>query len=601
MMETDNITLLTSCFLLIACGCYFYSRKSHFLQNMRQAGIRRLLILMASALVVFSCAIPVLPTGGPQDKEPPVIVESNPVAESVNVSTEVVRIVFSEFVDQGSFAQAISVSPAFDRPLQYKWRKNRVDITFPEELRENTTYILTIDTNLRDVNRVALTEPITLAFATGPEINRGKIAGRVIEPLQGKGMASFDVFAYALPDSTLPDSLPPSPAYRTQTDPEGAFAFDYMSEQLYFVIALQDRNRNRTPDGIEAFAVPPIPVILADSANTQTFSSWLVTQTDTIPPEIQRIRSISNERFMLRFSESIQMISRDPTLWSLKDSVSNESFAIEDLYLYPEDPKQIYIKTPQLFATTHLLVPGGIADSSGNPVVPEELTFKPSINSDTLQLRFLEFYPKGLKNNEIGASILSPTEMAGVRFNQPVTAELLQSFVTITDSTDQSFTFDVSSLDGSVFNLSPSSEFPQGAPFTVSVSGAQVGLPDTTFTKQYQQLTEADLGELSGIVISEDSTGQIIVELFPSKEPLPDKAISNQIPDSTGTFVFPHLPDKAQYNFRAFLDKNGNKIWDGGQLIPYSSAEPLGWYSDSLQVRARWEQTLSDTLRIKQQ
>ncbi|MFK7845035.1 MAG: Ig-like domain-containing protein [Rhodothermales bacterium] len=601
MMETEPLSLLIYCFFVVACCYFLYRGMAHISRKPYQLKSRSLLLLGTCALVAFSCAIPVLPTGGPQDKEPPVIVESNPVAESVNVSTDAVRIVFSEFVDQASFAQSISVSPAFDRPLQYKWRKNRVDITFPEELRENTTYILTIDTSLRDVNRVALTEPITLAFATGPEINRGKIAGRVIEPLQGKGIASFDVFAYALPDSTLPDSLPPSPAYRTQTDPEGGFAFDYMSEQLYFVIALQDRNRNRTPDGLEAFAVPPVPVILADSTNTDATSSWLVTETDTIPPQIQRIRSISNERFMLRLSESIQLLNRDPARWVLRDSVSNESYTIEDIYLYPEDPKQIYLKTPQLFATTHLLTPAGIADSSGNPVVTEELTFKPSANGDTLQLRFLGFYPQGLRNNEIGASVLSPTEMAGVRFNQPVTAELLQSFVTIKDTSEQSFTFDVNSSDGSVFYLAPSSEFPQGAPFTVSVAGAQVGMPDTTYTKQFQQLTEEDLGELSGIVVSEDSVGQIIIELFPSKEPLPDKAITNQVPDAAGTFVFPNLPDKGQYNFRAFLDKNGNSVWDGGQLIPYLKAEPLGWYSDSLQVRARWEQTLSDTLRIKQQ
>ena len=385
-METDGFLFFVSCFLLSCIG--------------------------------LSCAIPVLPAGGPPDKVPPAIVESNPASESVNVSTDGIRIVFSEFVDQASFAQSVSMTPAFDRPLQYRWRKKRVDITFPESLRENTTYILNIDTDLRDVNRIALTEPITLAFATGPIINRGRITGRVIEPQEGAGVAKFDVFAYALTDATLLDSLPPSPAYRTQTDEKGAFKFDYMSEQAYFVIALQDRNRNRKPDGLEAFAVPPEPVLLADSAGTDPSLSWLVTRTDTIPPQLQRIRSISNQRFMLRFSESVQLLSRDPAQWSLKDSVSNQAYTIEDVYLYPEDPKQVYLKTPPLFATTHLLQPGGIADSSGNPVSATELTFKPSANSDTLQLRFLGFYPEKLTNNELGAAVLSPGQRAGIRFNQ---------------------------------------------------------------------------------------------------------------------------------------------------------------------------------------
>ncbi len=475
-------------------------------------------LLLGAVFLFVSCAIPVLPTGGPQDEQPPVIVESEPAAESVNVSTDFVRIVFSEFVDQASFAQALNVSPAFDRPLQYRWRKTRVDISFPEPLRENTTYILTIDTNLRDVNRVALKQPITLAFATGPVINKGKIKGQVIESFKGEPVASFDIFAYARPDSTLPDSLPESPAYRTQTDETGRFSFDYMSEQPYFVIGLLDRNRNRKPDGLESYAVPPVPVIFADSVLTDSTQNWVVTRSDTVKPEIQRIRSISNERHMLRFSESIQLLSRDPSAWSLKDSVSNDVFAIEDIYLYPEDPRQIYLKTQQLFATTHLLHPAGIADSSGNPIVSDTLTFKPSANSDTLQLRFLGFFPEDLQRNENSAYVLPPGKSAGVRFNQAVDTTNLASFVTLQDTSNQSYSCEISSNDGSVFYLSPRENLSQGMPFTLSVSGSAVGVPDTTYTRRFQYLTTDGLGELSGYITSEDSTGQILIELFPSRE-----------------------------------------------------------------------------------
>ncbi len=556
-------------------------------------------LLLGAVFLFVSCAIPVLPTGGPQDEQPPVIVESEPAAESVNVSTDFVRIVFSEFVDQASFAQALNVSPAFDRPLQYRWRKTRVDISFPEPLRENTTYILTIDTNLRDVNRVALKQPITLAFATGPVINKGKIKGKVIESFKGEPVASFDVFAYARPDSTLPDSLPESPAYRTQTDETGRFSFDYMSEQPYFVIGLLDRNRNRKPDGLESYAVPPVPVIFADSVLTDSTQNWVVTRSDTVKPEIQRIRSISNERHMLRFSESIQLLSRDPSAWSLKDSVSNDVFAIEDIYLYPEDPRQIYLKTQQLFATTHLLHPAGIADSSGNPIVSDTLTFKPSANSDTLQLRFLGFFPEDLQRNENSAYVLPPGKSAGVRFNQAVDTTNLASFVTLQDTSNQSYSFETSSNDGSVFYLSPRENLSQGMPFTLSVSGSAVGVPDTTYTRRFQYLTTDGLGELSGYITSEDSTGQILIELFPSRENALKKAITLQQPDAAGKFIFPNLPDKSQYRFRAFLDQNGNQKWDGGSLIPYLKAEPVIWHSDSLQVRARWEQSLSDTLRLQ--
>lgn len=571
---------------------------TYLLFNLFNVAKQRYALLIAVVLGITSCAIPVLPTGGPQDETPPVIIDAVPEAESVNVSTDRVRIVFSEFVDQASFAQAISVTPTFDRPLQYKWRKNRVDITFPEPLRENTTYILTIDTRLRDVNRVALTQPITFAFATGPVINRGKIAGRVIEPLEGNGVPSFDVFAYALADSTLPDSLPDSPAYRIQTDDQGGFAFDYMSEQPYFVVALRDLNRNRMPDGIEPFAVPPVPVIYADTTSPDGSLTWFVTKTDTIPPRIQRVRALSNQRFMLRLSESIRLTSRDPALWTLKDSVSNQTFPVEDVYLYPEDPRQIYIKTAELFASTHLLQAGGLTDSTGNPVDTTAITFRPSANSDTLQLRFLGFQPENLTPNNIGARILLPDTDAGIRFNQAVTRQILSDIVTIEDSTQAPLAFQSSSTDGSIYDLTVTN-LPAGMPFTIEVAGTGVGAPDTTYTMLFQQLTEENLGELRGQLVAEDTTGQSVVELYPTSNPDARERIGFQIPDSSGSFVFSRLPDKSQYRFRAFQDYNANLRWDGGQLLPYQIPEPLTWYSDSLQVRARWEQTLSDTLKIE--
>lgn len=549
-------------------------------------------------LLIFinlSCAIPVMPTGGPVDKTPPTIIEAQPESESVNVSSDFIRLVFGEYIDQASFAQSVSITPPFDRPLEYRWKKKRVDIRFPEPLRENTTYILTIDTNLKDVNRVALTEPITLAFATGPEINRGRINGRVLDALAGKGIPTYDVYAYAFADSSAPDSLPDRPDYRTQTDQSGAFKFDYMSEQPYFVIALEDRNRNRRPDGIEPFAVPSTPTIFADSAASQTGLTWLVTTTDTIPPELQRVRSLSNRRFQLRISESIQVLSLDPQNWSLRDSVSNQTFPVESVYLLPDDPKQVYITTPTLFVSQHILIPGGLADSSGNAISTAPVNFTPSASTDTLQLRFNGFHSKDLQRNDAGAYLLPPGQQVSLAFNQP--AVDLETFVTITDSAGTAQAFTAQTNNGTVYALTAQLDTPL-APFEVVVSGTGIGLPDTTFKRTFQHISPDGLGELGGIVTSQDSTGQPVVELYPAEAKSAAALVAITAPDSTGRFVFSSLPDKAQYQFRAFSDRNGNQRWDGGQLIPYQKAEPVTWYSDSLQVRARWEQALPDTLRL---
>ena len=550
-------------------------------------------------LFVFhvNCAIPVMPTGGPVDSEPPVILEANPTSESVNVSTQSVRLVFSEYIDQASLVQALSVTPEFDTPLTYRWRKKRVDITFPEPLRDNTTYILTLDNNLRDANRVALKEPITIAFATGPTINRGRINGKVVQDLDGKGVADLDIYAYALGDSVL-QTMPEKPDYRTQTGEDGSFKFDFMSEQSYFVVGLRDGNRNRRPDANELFAVPPSYSILADSSTAASGTPWFVTTLDTLPPDIQRVRSLSKSRHNVRFSESVQLLDRSPESWAIQDSTTRESKPVRDIYLYPEDPRLIYLITDSLSNTPHSLIPQNIADSSGNLIGMDTLWFTPIPNSDTLQTRFLGFYPQGNSRTADGSIQLRANQLPGIRFNQPVTQDALSSFVTARDSSGNSYSFQSNSKDGSIFSLSLESTYPESSPLQITVSGSMVNLPDTSFSETYAFLTTENMGDISGVVQALDSTGVPVVELFNNEL---DNTKIQALPDTSGYFIFTGLADKTRYNLRVFLDVNDNQQWDGGQIIPYIPAEAITWYTDSLQVRARWEQSLSDTLQIPEE
>ena len=223
-----------------------------------------LLPFLLSLTLLAACANPIMPSGGPPDTTPPTIVETSPAAGAVNASPSAIRITFSEYVDQNAFLQAFSINPEPEGRLAFDWGGRSVEVELPEDLRPNTTYILTLDTNLRDIHSVKLAQPITLAFSTGPRINRGRLAGAVVEASSGRPVAGMDVFAYAAPDGP-PDPLPDRPDYRIQTGADGRFQFDYLSEGPYFVVALADRNRSRTLDVQEPFAPPPRPVLVADS------------------------------------------------------------------------------------------------------------------------------------------------------------------------------------------------------------------------------------------------------------------------------------------------------------------------------------------------
>jgi len=546
------------------------------------------LALLACCLLLASCANPLPPSGGPPDRTPPAIVDVSPAPGEVNVFPEAVYIRFSEYVDLTSFNRAFSFTPEFERRPEIKWRGRSVRISFPEPLRENTTYIVTIGTELRDVRGVALTEPITIAFSTGNEINQGRIAGRVVGARQSEGVQGIDVYAYALPDSLPPDRLPERPDYRTQTDAEGNFELAYLNPQFYYVIALQDRNRNRVPDVGEAFAVPPEFAVFADTVPSGSSNRWIVAQLDTVPPVPGNHRSLSSKRIELRFSEPVRLEEDALAQWSLRDSLTGSPADIRTLYIRPELPDRLYLLTDSLSPNRYVVSMSGVVDTSGNALTTSTASVTVQAARDTSTLRFVGFLPRSAP----GSVSLLPGRNPGVRFSIPVDESQLRErigveglagepAIVVDERTGIDYYVAVDSLPEPVDSIR----------VNVSIPGA-----DTVHTQVFRWYTPDELGELSGVIATPDEEGEVVVELYAGGA-AGTEDVFRTIADSTGRFVFTGLAE-GQYSLRAFVDRNRDRRWSGGRIFPYEPAEPLQWGSDSLRVRPRWETAIEDTLRI---
>lgn len=545
---------------------------------------------LACCLLVASCANPMPPTGGPPDRTPPAIADISPAPGEVNVSPDAVFIRFSEYVDLTSFNRAFSFTPEFEQQPEIRWRGRSVRISFPEPLRENTTYIVTIGTELRDVRGVALTEPITIAFSTGNEINQGRIAGQVVGAQKSEGIQGIDIYAYALPDSLPLAQLPERPDYRTQTDAEGNFELAYLNPQRYYVIALQDRNRNRLPDVAEAFAVPPDFAVLTDTLQAGTSRRWIVTQLDTIPPRPGNNRSLSSRRIELRFSEPVRLEENALTHWSLRDSLTGSPAEIRALYTRPDLPERLYLLTDSLPPERYLLSIHGVVDTSGNALITSTTSVTVEAAPDTSVLRFLGFLPQG--SGVTGAVSLLPGRYPGVRFNIPVSEERFREVVDVEGLAGEP-AIRIDERRGTDYYLAVDSLLHPEDSVQVSVT---IPDADTVHTQVYRWYAPDELGELSGVIVAPDTTGDIVVELYPGTTTGVEDPV-RMIADSTGRFVFPGLAE-GQYSLRAFVDRNEDRRWNGGRVFPYEPAEPLQWGSDSLRVRSRWETAIEDTLRI---
>jgi len=340
--------------------------------------------------LLVSCANPQAPSGGPRDSTPPSVVQTRPVQDTVDVSTDVgaLRVEFSEYVERSTLSQALSITPTFEQRPQFSWDGRAVEIQFPSALRDSTTYIFTFGTTLSDARGVSLETPITVAFSTGERINRGQIEGRVVNGPSGTTQQGVDVFAYALPPgASAVRPLPDAPSYRTQTGEGGRFSFDYMREGPYYVLALRDNNRNRQPDPQEPVAVPPRLSIRADSGAAAVPVPWLLARRDTTAPQLQQVRPVSRQRLRLRFDEPVRLGTRAPTAWAPRDSATGTPVAVRGVYNAPDRPNAIVVRTAPMPDARHALPlrRGAVVDTLGQPLRPDTARFRAAARADTLR------------------------------------------------------------------------------------------------------------------------------------------------------------------------------------------------------------------------
>jgi hypothetical protein len=599
-------------------------------------------------LALGACANPVAPSGGPRDETPPSVAETRPARDTVNVSTETrsVTLTFSEYVERSTLPQALSITPQFDRRIRFDWSGRSVDIELPASLRDSTTYLFTLDTNLSDAHGVSLETPITVAFSTGPRINRGRIQGRVVSPAQGTPQSQVDVYAYALPRAATgpPTPLPERPAYRTQTGEDGTFTFEYLRERTYYVVALRDNNRNRRPDPAEPFAVPPRLALHADSSRPAVPVPWLLTRADTSAPRLQRAESLSRQRLRLSFSEPVRLSTRRPGAWPLRDSVAGTRVPVQAVYRSPDRANAVVLRTDAMAARRHTLPlsSGLVADTLGQALVPDTARFRALARPDTAQTRFRAFVPERDAPDSASVYSLLPAQQPGVRFNYPPDSATLRRVVALADTTGRSRAYRLETDDGRTFRLRGEPPLRPGTLADLRVDLRPIAGPDTTLRRRFRRVTSRALGELEGRVRIADTTwgstdpdgtrrrpaavrppdgdtlarpdtgrvdvgraarrdsllraGPVVVELIPTESTLPlDRRQRAVAPGST--FVFQQLPE-GTFRFRAFLDRNRNGRWDGGRIRTYQPAEPVTWSEETTDSRPRWTNVLPAPLRI---
>lgn len=210
----------------------------------RAAGAALALVLAAA------CARQGAPTGGVQDRIPPVVVSVEPEPFAVvEPGTDRLRVRFNERISEqagsGMLEDAVQISPEVAE-LEVEHKRDGLDIKIPGGLRPGVAYTIRIVPILRDMFGNPMAVPFEWAVSTGGDFSENAVVGQVWDRATGEYLR--DVRVVMTPDLREgEDTL----RYAVTSGEEGLYALRTLPSGTFRLEAFQDRNRNRELDAGE--------------------------------------------------------------------------------------------------------------------------------------------------------------------------------------------------------------------------------------------------------------------------------------------------------------------------------------------------------------
>ncbi|MBI3004989.1 MAG: Ig-like domain-containing protein [Ignavibacteriales bacterium] len=550
--------------------------------------------IILSSLFILSCAHQTSPQGGPPDTQPPRIISSYPAPYTLRYEDNRIALEFDEYVEERTVEESVFISPHIGE-LEFDWSGTEVEVSFSERLRKNTTYVVTVGTDVVDLrNRNRMAQAFTLAFSTGDEIDRGAIQGRIFA---GEGGAALPegvmIFAYLL-DHLNSDTLNPQtlkPDYISQTGSGGDFFLRHLSLGSYRIFAVKDEYRNLLYDPeADEYGVPFRDIRLTSEDTLASGILMRLAKEDTTKPRLIKAVSKDRNHVLAEFSEPLDTSTVSVASFIIIDTLSQETLSFTHIFPEPEKHSSlIFLTTHQDSTKRYLLTVVSVEDLAGNSINPlaNSLSFDGSGAPDTVGLRMwgwsAEDTSRGVSlNPEI---FLYLTDVA----QKPVGDDFLQ----LMDSSGNAVPIRVDWMNGTALRVTPEKKLQGLMPYRL-----RFDLPklkswngdtsvDTVKTIRFITLDADALSTIEGIVVDRnvEATGNIVLEAESIGEKV---ATTYHITLSrSGVFTFPEIR-QGRYVLSAYRDVNVNHIYDPGRPFPYVMSERFIVYPDTLKLRARW-------------
>lgn len=509
------------------------------------------LVIMLFAALIFSCATPIGPTGGPRDQKGPVILSTQPESGTTNFDGNKIDFYFNEYVNRNSLTNNITVEPDLGLDYDIDWKKKRLTIAFDGQLPDSTTIIVTLSGNISDTKSNKMGSPVTVAVSTGDEIDQGQITGRVRYADSGEPIISEKVLLYR-----SPIDLKERATYQAETDTGGVFRFSYLREGAYKAIYLEDRNRNkiwdRKSESAQGFSLDTLELAKADTAE---LGIMYVQRVDTIAPKLQAVGMFSSQRLRLRFNDDVQLT--DSVSIQIQDTLQAPFASAQPLYISPKEGFVLFAQSEKPLSPeeTYSLSVSGITDDNGNQATTANINFMGSAQEDTTLQRIIGVEaPNGLFPTQ-GFTTVYATDIRS--------AQIVDSVVVVEG--DVSFDdWPEIETKGNRLTVFPQERWIEGIDYQFLFWN-----PVTQRRAIYNPdiWDAAEMGELEIVIEEADTTAQYHYRLVQKEAEIELDSTT------TGLAVIENLPPLT-YQLFIFKDENGNGRWDKGAIDPFIKPEP---------------------------
>ena len=585
--------------------------------------------------MIVSCARMGQPDGGWFDDTPPRVVSTNPIEKGTKVKSKKVTITFDEFIKLEDASNKVVVSPPQIEPADIKSSGKNIIVELNDSLKDNTTYTIDFSDAISDNNEGNPMGNYTYSFSTGERIDTFEVSGNVLdasnlEPVKGILVGLYD----DLSDTVFARK----PFIRvSRTDSRGRFVIKGIAPGTYRAYALQDADGDYiysqksemiafNHETFEPYAKPDVRQDTVWRDTLRIDSIMRVDYTHFYPDNIvlraftvkqtdrYLVKSDRNEPDRLNFFFSNGNDSL-PEIKGLNFN-SDSAFVVESTL--KKDTVTYWIKDTTLINRDSLMIEAKylMTDSTGTLVMQTDtLEMIPKMSYEKRmkqKMKDIEKWQKEQdkkkKRGEAYDSIMAqkPLELQ-ITGNGKITPEQNVFFTMPTplatcdtakihlyskiDTLWYNSRFEWQQIEGNIRKYMLRAEWRPDVEYSLELDSAAFidiyGLASAPRKEGIKVSSNDEFGSLIVNVsgINADSA-TVIVQLLNSSDAVKKEAV---VIDGAAEFYY--LKAEKLY-LRAFVDRNGNGIWDTGDYYADMQPEEMYYYPKMVETKEKWDITI---------